>query len=96
MQNLKRKREMDTSTPVHNKRRDQPMIEEQEESPICQAVHKTVEPSDDSASSDSIDPEKSMKPTGVSNELWATHLILHQLKHRVWKIEGCIILLTTG
>ena len=87
---------MDTSTPVHNKKRDQPMIEEQEESPICQAVHKTVEPSDDSASSDSIEPEKSMKPTGVTNELWATHLTTPPVETSSMENRGLYRRLTTG
>ena len=64
----KRKREMDASTPINNKRRERQLIDVEDESPIGHV-------SDNSgSSSDSVGIPASMNPTGMSDELTQTHL----------------------
>ena len=67
---LKRKRDMESSTPLNSKRREIQLIDDQEESPIGQVACDGMSMSTDESSGHNV----SMNPTGVSDELTKTHL----------------------
>ena len=68
---LKRKREMETSTPV-TKRREVALIGDEDESPI--ATMKSDSQSSERSSSLEDDGVKQLNPTGVSDDMIKTHL----------------------
>ena len=81
----KRKRSMESSTPVFNKRRERPMIEDQDESPIGQMTQNDQNVTHE----DSSECVTNLNPTGVSDEMTRTHLTPLLWKHHAWKREVC-------
>ena len=68
---FKRKRDMETSTPL-NKRRDTVLIEEQEESPIGAIDQASRESQMEEQSAEDI--ARNLNPTGISDDLTTAHL----------------------
>ena len=66
----KRKRAMESSTPMNSKRRETILLEDQDESPIGQAIENEASVSGNSSTAG----QASMHPTGVSDEFTKTHL----------------------
>ena len=85
----KRKREMDSSTPVFNKRRERQLIVDEDESPIKRdpGADRSLPSSDLSGN----ETRTSMNPTGVSDELTKTHLTPQQIESSSLEERGLYV-----